>query len=266
MVGTHLVMQALRERYAPPAYAFLEQVANGTGSNGSRWSDALAMSLYPSRGLDLIGFEVKVSRTDWQKELAEPAKAEAVAKYCNQWMLVAGDASIVREHELPAPWGLMVFSNGKLRVVKGPKRLEAQPIDRKFLAALLRRVAEWRPGSREINAAVDAAVLAEKTRADANQAVARKAAERRNVEATDHMRHVNSVLGIDVRYVGARELERLRRAADFLRDRETDFKAETMNYVRRLRAAADAIELGAAGIDGGDDEREGDKPAGCAGR
>jgi hypothetical protein len=69
------VIAALRKKYPAAAWAFLEQVANGTGyAKKYRWADALAMGLWPSRGMELHGIEVKVSRSDWLRELENPAR------------------------------------------------------------------------------------------------------------------------------------------------------------------------------------------------
>ena len=133
-----VLLARLRTRYPKDAYAFMTEVPNGTGGNVSRHADALVMSLWPSRGLDLYGFELKSSRTDWQKELATPAKADAIARYCDYWYLVVGDKDIVRPGELPPTWGLIVPHNNGLKVITEATRLEAVPIGRKFLAALFR--------------------------------------------------------------------------------------------------------------------------------
>lgn len=137
-LSTAEIKALLRERYPKDSYAYMEEVPNGTGGNKSRSADALVMSLWPSRGLYLYGFEVKASRADWLNELKQPAKADAICRFCDFWYLVAGDESIVQPGELPPTWGLIVPSGGKLRVrVEAPK-LEAQPITRAFLAGLFR--------------------------------------------------------------------------------------------------------------------------------
>jgi hypothetical protein len=132
---------ALKNRYAGPAYAFLPQVANGTGGAKSRTADALVMSLWPSRGLDLIGFEIKVSRQDWLNELRRPEKAESIAKYCDQWYLVVASEDIVQAGELPSAWGMMAPRGKALRIVKEAVQTDAVPIGRTLLAALLRNAA-----------------------------------------------------------------------------------------------------------------------------
>lgn len=141
------VIAALRKRYDPPAWVLLENVSNGTGGAARRWSDALAMSVWPSRGLHVHGFEVKVSRNDLVRELKNPEKAEEVARYCDFWWIAVGDASIAKAEELPATWGLLVPMTIKgevvsMRVMKEATPLVPQAIDRPFLAAVLRRTAE----------------------------------------------------------------------------------------------------------------------------
>jgi hypothetical protein len=129
---------ALKNRFAGSAYAFLPQVANGTGGAKSRTADALVMSLWPSRGLDLIGFEIKISRSDWLQELKRPEKAETIAKYCDAWYIVVASEEIVKLGELPSAWGLMAPKGKVLRIVKEATFTPATPITRSFLAALLR--------------------------------------------------------------------------------------------------------------------------------
>ena len=52
------VFEALKTRYNSPEYCLLPQVRNSTGySSKVRTADAIAMSLWPSRGLTLTGFE-----------------------------------------------------------------------------------------------------------------------------------------------------------------------------------------------------------------
>ena len=52
------VFEALKTRYNSPEYCLLPQVRNSTGySSKVRTADAIAMSLWPSRGLTLTGFK-----------------------------------------------------------------------------------------------------------------------------------------------------------------------------------------------------------------
>lgn len=136
------VRDALRLRYAPPAFALFEEVGNGTGSNCRRHADAVAVGLWPSRGLDIEGIEIKVSRSDWLSELGQPEKADAIAKFCDKWWLAVGDEKIVQPGELPANWGLLVLRGDKLICKIEAPKLEPQGATKTFIAALLRRADE----------------------------------------------------------------------------------------------------------------------------
>ena len=103
----------IRAKYPVREWALAFEVSNGTGSEARRHADAVAMNLWPSRGLAIHGFEFKVYRNDWLRELQNPAKAEPVAQYCDYWWLVTGPG-IVKDGELPDTWGLMEVQEGKL--------------------------------------------------------------------------------------------------------------------------------------------------------
>lgn len=142
------LVDALANRFDAPTYAFLPQVRDSTGSGSAGTADALAMSLWPSRGLELYGFEVKVSRQDWLRELKNPAKAENIAQFCDRWWVVAA-VDVVDVAEVPPLWGLLVQrGKGLIRSKDAPKLKCPQAIDRHFLAAILRRAAQDCPYAR----------------------------------------------------------------------------------------------------------------------
>lgn len=138
------VLAALRAKFPADAYALLKEVGNSTGFKCNRHADAVVMSLWPSRGLEIIGIEVKVSRSDWMAELRQPQKADAVAKYCDRWYLAVGDSEIVQPGELPKGWGLFVpAKDSKLFCkVEATLAVPEPQIDRSFIASLLRRAQE----------------------------------------------------------------------------------------------------------------------------
>lgn len=135
-------VKALRVTYKPPAYAFFEQVANGTGWAAKRWADAIAMGIWPSRGMLISGFEIKVTRTDWKKELDHPEKAEQIQSYCDQWWIVT-PKGLLDVEELPPTWGLYeVDEKAKGYVKIAAPVLTPKPVTRQFMAAILRRHSE----------------------------------------------------------------------------------------------------------------------------
>ena len=137
------VMKILADRYHAPSHAFIPEFRGGTGYKVEQRVDALAMDLWPSskNGLKLIGFEVKVSRSDWRHEMENPRKCDFMKKFCDYWYLVVGDLNVVKyPHEIPPDWGLMFIEDGKLHTMIEAPLLTPEPIDRLFLASLMRRV------------------------------------------------------------------------------------------------------------------------------
>lgn len=140
--STEDVRQALKARFAAPAWAVLEEVGNATGFRTKRHIDMIAVSLWPSRGLELHGVEIKSSRQDVMRELSNPAKAEAIQVYCHRWWLAVSDKSLVKPGELPPTWGLLVLRGKKMVCAQEAPALKPKPLDMPFVAALLRRASE----------------------------------------------------------------------------------------------------------------------------
>lgn len=152
-LNTFELMKLLADRYPTGEFAYFTEVPNGTGSHCRRHADAVAMSLWPSRGLYITGFEVKASRADWVKELRNPAKADEIARYCDYWYLVVGNKDIVHLGELPPTWGLMAPVGGKLKVITEAQKLNPIPADLSFVAALARSAASMKLDEIQLNAA-----------------------------------------------------------------------------------------------------------------
>lgn len=119
-------------------YACLFEVANGTGSNASRAADIVVLNLWPSRGMDFNGYEVKTARSDWLRELKQPEKAWPVMQYMDRWWLLAAPG-VAKLDEIPSNWGFLEFNGAKTRVLKPAPKLEPAAVTRTFLGALLRK-------------------------------------------------------------------------------------------------------------------------------
>lgn len=175
----HDIFMLIKRRYTQdggngPAAVVVPGVRSDAGFDARRTIDAVAMNLWPSRGLSLTGFEIKCSRSDWTRELKNPAKADEIAGLVDFFFLVVADETIVHEGELPEGWGLLVQKGGKLSQVTDATALhDLTPVKRKrplpegfhrgFLASLLRQAARQGSATPEaIKDAVDKAVAAER--------------------------------------------------------------------------------------------------------
>lgn len=137
------VWDLLERRYeADQGWLLFYEVANGTGYKATNYADALAMSVWPSRGIQLLGFEVKASRSDLIKELRDEKKAQAIQKYCHNWFLVVTDAKLVDGVEVPPTWGILAPRNQVLHQLKPPTALNPEPWKPEFIAAMMRRFHE----------------------------------------------------------------------------------------------------------------------------
>lgn len=110
-------------------YAFKDgwiTMAEVTPPKCSRRFDLVAIMGWQSRGHVAMGFEIKVARSDWLRELAEPAKAEPLVNLCSRWWIVA-PPGVVEVAELPPAWGLLVVHPDQIRAAKQAPELNPSP-------------------------------------------------------------------------------------------------------------------------------------------
>ncbi len=148
----------LRRKFPSDQFAMLYEVRDAAGHHASRSADVVMVGLWPSRGNQIEGMEIKVSRGDWLRELARPEKGEAFVRFCDRWWVVAAHEDIVEDHELPRTWGLMVAGGRGLQIAKPAPALKAKPLDRSFLAAMLKRATMTSLDRPEVKAAIESAV------------------------------------------------------------------------------------------------------------
>jgi hypothetical protein len=105
----------------------------------SHQMDALALSCFPSRGYKRVGYEIKVSRSDFMRERAHPEKTAKSAYNCSEFYF-ACPKGVLRPGEIPDPYGLVVvYPNGRSRIIKR-STVPDNPATWGMLATLLRRV------------------------------------------------------------------------------------------------------------------------------
>ncbi len=141
----------LEKKYCAPSWAFFTEVKSSVGF-GNRRADGIAVAMWRSLGLEIHGFEVKCSRSDWLNELKDGSKSEEIFKYCNRWWIVAADDSIVRDGELPPTWGLQIPNGRGMRVATKAPKLSPEALTVWFVAEILRRAwdSQKRPEALEI--------------------------------------------------------------------------------------------------------------------
>lgn len=137
----------IRERYplhradGLQKYVVLEQVPDGTGMHQGRWIDAVVFDLWPSKGLARSAFEVKVSRGDFLREIANPIKYKwAIESFHEFWFVAPQD--VIKMEELPANTGWLSPRAGKLTIKRRAVQNPNPKLDDVLLAAFMRAAAK----------------------------------------------------------------------------------------------------------------------------
>lgn len=95
----HDLVQAVKARYEPPEWHVEPEV-----TLAGRRLDLVALNLWGARQYRIVGFEVKVSRGDWLRELADFRKSEEWMAVVDAFYVVTSP-KVIRSDELPEGWG-----------------------------------------------------------------------------------------------------------------------------------------------------------------
>lgn len=138
------LLKRLKVRCPTPAWAVFDHVRNQTGFRKSRTrtADAIALSLFPSNGLSLHGFEMKCSKSDLMKELKDPTKSAEFSEYCHHWWIVVSDLGCVEGLEIPPNWGILFPHKNSLKAWRSAPVLNPKPMDINFVCAIARKMDE----------------------------------------------------------------------------------------------------------------------------
>lgn len=245
------IRAAMRKTFAAPQWAMLEEVPAGTGgTRDNRSADAILMSLWPSRGLHLHGVEIKVSRSDWKREAADPSKAERIATYCDYWWVHTAPGVIQDLAEVPFTWGAREWDGKRWKTLREAVKTEAIPIDRTFLASLMRRTDE--SSTRDIEAEVrkrmvEAEKNLERERAEVPAKIARGIEDRLryNTEALKALEAFKEVTGITMeRMASEHEARQIGKLVNLIRNSGIDQSYGGLEYVvKQVFKAAEAMQV-----------------------
>lgn len=111
---TKTLLALLERHYIRPSQDFAGGVfvpECGINGGSQRRADALYVGFTSTSGRLLVGHELKVTRSDWRKELDSAGKADLWADNCHAWYVVAPGPEVVPADEVPDGWGLMYPSS-----------------------------------------------------------------------------------------------------------------------------------------------------------
>lgn len=245
----------LHKRFTAPEWALLEEVAPATGG-GTRYADAIAVNLWNSRGHAIHGFEIKVSRGDWLRELKAPEKAEPLYRYCDYWWILA-PRGIIKDGELPVNWGHYELRESGIVLGTQGTKLKPEPVTREFFASLIRRGQE----SLAATAETMCRLKVMQAREEIDERVKREVADscRRHKELQDQLAKLSEETGIDFNSRYNLPSARMLKLAQKL-DALANYKGEPLSRllgvandlaaaVETIRGAIDSSGLAAAGGD-----------------
>jgi len=115
----------------------LREVANGTGRDANRWVDIAVFQMWRTKGLTRSAFEIKVTRHDFIRELAQPEKHRWVQQSFHEFWFVAPE-DIIQVEELPVGAGFMYPRGDKLCIKRHAVRNPNPKLDDVLLAAFMR--------------------------------------------------------------------------------------------------------------------------------
>ena len=103
--------------------------------------DAWAFHLWPSGGYQPTGFEIKVSRSDFLRDLKKDRKRGRYLELCQYFYYVV-PSGLVTASEVPAEAGLITATLSRLKLVKLAPHREIPAPEWDFFAAICRRVGD----------------------------------------------------------------------------------------------------------------------------
>jgi hypothetical protein len=122
-------------------WATFEEFQPGTGASstsGRRW-DFLAVSCWgEGRGRRIV-YEVKASRPDWLKELADPGKRRLAESLCHETWIASGVGVVESVAEVPEGWGWLEVHGCVLHCPRAATHRANVETPDSFVAALARR-------------------------------------------------------------------------------------------------------------------------------
>lgn len=235
--------QKANTQQAQEKWVTIAEARSGAGFDGNRRQcDYLAINTWQSQGLQLIGHEIKVSMSDWRRELEDPSKAEMFARHCRRWWVVMpSELASQAKPEIPPTWGLMSVSD-RGRITETVKAPSQEPMDVPvwwwigWLAQLDRT--SKRAVTAEVTKKVNEAVAKEREHLD--DRVQQRVESRLSVieNLTEQAEALLDATGIDLRRVWEFQLDRLKQLWAVSSQGSVDLDA----VAQRAREAADLLE------------------------
>lgn len=115
----------------------------GTGYDGgaNNTIDAMAVSCWPGKGIEVVAYEIKTSIADFRAELKKPFKRLSAVVYSNRFYFLAS-AGVIPKKELPLEAGLLEVNpeTKNIHASVAALRRELMPPNWQMFASIMRRL------------------------------------------------------------------------------------------------------------------------------
>jgi hypothetical protein len=143
------IKKLLKLHYSDHGWVFFDELRLGTGYYSHRLKidveqrmDGWAMNTWPSSNFLSLAFEIKISRSDFTRELRRPHKRDCAYLVSNEFYFVA-PYDLINISEVPDGCGLMIVTKtNSLKTIKKASHRKLEPFDMHFIASILRRVSK----------------------------------------------------------------------------------------------------------------------------
>ena len=139
------IVALLRRHYAGNGWVFFEQLRLGTGWRNvtnptvEQTIDGWAMNTWASKKLVRLAFEIKVTHSDFLREIKNPDKRVGAMAVSQAFYFVC-PRGIIMPSEVPADCGLIWTDGEALATVIEAPWHECEPPSWRFIASIARRV------------------------------------------------------------------------------------------------------------------------------
>lgn len=148
----------IEERHAHPGkWSCIRELQASTGKDGNKGRiDVAALCHWPSGDYMRVAYEVKRTRRDFERELANPQKREWVEKHFHYTWFVCS-RNVCDDDEVPPGWGLLIPNHGsyELRTRKEAPLRRPLPMDEGLMHSVIRSVVKQHKNAKILADAID---------------------------------------------------------------------------------------------------------------